>query len=167
MTPRITKLIPHGLAIFASAVFIDSLRFKFTNAPETQVIFGKLNDWAGTLGVPGLFSQSGLFSQYVIGSAELVAAGLLLLGILPALRGLQSLGALTASGVMTGAVSFHLFTPLGIDPNNDGGFLFTMAVLVWLSSLIVLFIRRQDVFDILSWARDLLFRKQSTAADNS
>jgi hypothetical protein len=39
---------------------------------------------------------------------------------------------------MSGAVSFHLFTPLGIDPNNDGGGLFAMAVVVWLSSIAML-----------------------------
>ena len=94
---RLLKLTaPHLVAIFASIVFIDSLRFKFTNAPETQVIFGKLDAWATSLGVPGLFSQTGLFSQYVIGTAELVASALLLLGLIPALRRLQGLGALLA-----------------------------------------------------------------------
>ncbi len=39
---------------------------------------------------------------------------------------------------MSGAVSFHLFTPLGIDPNNDGGGLFAMAVVVWLCSIAML-----------------------------
>ena len=34
-------------SLFATGVFVDSLRFKFTDAPETQVIFGKLNAWAG------------------------------------------------------------------------------------------------------------------------
>ena len=116
--------------MIASLVFLDSLRFKFTNAPETQVIFGKLNDWAASLGVDGLFAQTGLFSQYTIGTAELIASTLLLIGILPAFRRLQALGALIAVAVMTGAISFHLFTPLGIDPNNDGGGLFFMACVV-------------------------------------
>ena len=37
--------------------------------------------------------------------------------------------ALAAAGVlvMLGAVSFHTLTPLGIDPNNDGGGLFVAA----------------------------------------
>ena len=154
---RLAKLAaPHLVAIFASAVFIDSSRFKFTNAPETQTIFGKLDAWAASLGVPGLFAQTGLFSQYVIGSAELIASGLLLLGIIPALRRLQAIGALVAFGVMTGAVSFHLFTPLGIDPNNDGGALFTIAVAIWLSSALLVFIRRGEINDTLNWAKSLL-----------
>src|SRR5437879_2325343 len=38
------RLIPHGLAAFMAAVFLDSLRYKFTDHPKTQVIFGRLND---------------------------------------------------------------------------------------------------------------------------
>ena len=134
MLARIKKYTPVAYSLVASAVFLDSLRFKYTNAIETQVIFGRLDAWAASLGAPGLFAQTGLFSQYVIGTAELVAATLLLLGLFPALRRLQTLGALIAVAVMTGAVNFHLWTPLGIDPNNDGGGLFVMAVTVWLSS---------------------------------
>ena len=136
---------PTGIAIFASLVFFDSLRFKFTNAVETQIIFGKLDAWAASLGAPGLFAQTGLFSQYVIGSAELIAATLLLIGIHPAFRRLQALGAMIAFAVMSGAVSFHLFTPLGIDPNNDGGGLFAAAVVIWTTSFIMLAIRRNEL----------------------
>ena len=133
---KIIGFIPHVIAVFAAAVFLDSLRYKFTNAPETQEIFGRLDGWAGTLGAGGLFSQTGLFSQYTIGTAELFASALLLIGIIPALRRLQALGALIALAVMSGAVSFHLFTPLGIDPNNDGGGLFMSAVIIWVTSLV-------------------------------
>lgn len=148
MLTQIKKYGPHVIAVIASVVFLDSLRFKFTNAPETQTIFGKLNDWAAGFGAEGLFAQTGLFSQYVIGTAELIAAALLLIGILPAFRRLQALGALIAVAVMSGAISFHLFTPLGIDPNNDGGFLFVMACVVWAGSIAMLIIRRADVFAI-------------------
>lgn len=142
MIARIKGLAPIIYVAVVSLVFLDSLRFKFTNAPETQVIFGKLDAWAGSFGAAGLFAQTGLFSQYVIGTAELAAAMLLLASLLPGLRGLRSLGVLIAAGVMTGAVSFHLFTPLGIDPNGDGGGLFGMAVVVWVSSLAMLAVER-------------------------
>ena len=156
MLARIKKYAPVAYSLVASAVFLDSLRFKYTNAIETQVIFGRLDAWAASLGVPGLFAQTGLFSQYVIGTAELVAATLLLLGLVPALRRLQTLGALIAVAVMTGAVNFHLWTPLGIDPNNDGGGLFVMAVTVWLSSIAMLIARRETLFAILAGIRDVL-----------
>jgi len=147
---------PHAIAVVASLVFLDSLRFKFTNAPETQVIFGKLNDWAAGFGADGLFAQTGLFSQYTIGTAELFASALLLIGILPAFRRLQALGALIAVAVMSGAISFHLFTPLGIDPNNDGGGLFFMACVVWAGSLIMLVIRRNEALGLLGDLRRAL-----------
>ena len=121
MLSKIRTYAPIAYSLVAAAVFLDSLRYKFTNAVETQVIFGRLDAWAASFGAKGLFAQTGLFSQYVIGSAELLASSLLLLGLFPALRRLQTVGALIAVAVMTGAVNFHLWTPLGIDPNNDGG----------------------------------------------
>lgn len=153
---KISTYGPNILAVVASLVFLDSLRFKFTNAPETQTIFGKLNDWSASFGAEGLFAQTGLFSQYTIGTAELIASTLLLIGILPAFRRLQAIGALIAVAVMTGAISFHLFTPLGIDPNNDGGGLFAMAVVVWLGSIAMLIIRRKVLIDLLGDLRRAL-----------
>ncbi len=143
---RLAGLIPHGLALFMSAVFLDSLRYKFTDHPKTQVIFGKLNAWASDIGVPGLFAHTGLFSQYVIGSIELLASSLLVIGILPRLRHLQAAGALAGFLVMAGAVSFHLFTPLGVDPNNDGGGLFMAACINLGASILMLAVFRRREF---------------------
>ncbi|MFN3212613.1 MAG: hypothetical protein ACE37M_05890 [Henriciella sp.] len=161
LVSKLKTYAPHAIAGIASLVFLDSLRFKFTNAPETQVIFGKLNDWAASFGADGLFAQTGLFSQYVIGTAELVAASLLLIGILPAFRRLQAIGALIAFAVMSGAVNFHLWTPLGIDPNNDGGGLFFMAVVVWITSAGLAFIRRKELAAIFSGLKTTLFPARS------
>lgn len=61
------KWLPVGIAAFTAIIFLDSLRYKFTNHPNTQEIFGRLDEWASSLGAAGLFSQTGLFSQYVIG----------------------------------------------------------------------------------------------------
>jgi hypothetical protein len=140
------KWVPVGLTLFASAVFLDSLRFKFTDHVNTQEIFGALDAWAASLGAPGLFAYTGLFSQYVIGSAEFVASALLLLGLTMRFRPLSVLGALLGLAVMTGAISFHLFTPLGVDPNHNGGFLFVAACGVWLSMATLLILRRKVLF---------------------
>lgn len=147
MAIHLKNLAGPAYSLIAAGVFLDSLRFKFTNAPETQTIFGKLDAWAASLGAAGLFAQTGLFSQYLIGSAELVASALLLASLAPRLKRLRVIGALIAAAIMTGAVSFHLFTPLGVDPNNDGGGLFVMAVVVWLSSLGMLIAGRGTLFD--------------------
>ncbi len=143
---------PRAISVFAAIVFLDSLRFKFTDHPNTQEIFGRLDGWAGSIGLPGLFGHTGLFSQYVIGSAELVAATLLLVGLIPRFVRLNALGSLIAFAVMSGAVSFHLFTPLGIDPNNDGGGLFAAAVTIWFTSVALIYLRRNEIVGI---ARDI------------
>ncbi|MGJ8560509.1 MAG: DoxX family membrane protein [Litorimonas sp.] len=145
----IKKYLPVGLSLFSAAIFIDSLRFKFTDAPATQEIFGRLDAWATSFGADGIFDKTGIFSQYVIGSAELVASVLLLIGLFSRFIKFGVLGNLIALGVMTGAVSFHLFTPLGIDPNNDGGLLFVMAVLVWLSQVVMLWLRRDVLIGLI------------------
>ena len=145
MLAWIKRYAPAAISVFAAAVFLDSLRFKFTDHPNTQEIFGRLDGWAGSLGAPGLFGHTGLFSQYVIGSAELIASTLLIVGLLPRFSRLSAVGALIGLCVMTGAVSFHLFTPLGVDPNNDGGGLFAAAVTIWISAIVLLIIRRNDL----------------------
>jgi hypothetical protein len=139
------KYFAPAVSLFSAGVFLDSLRYKFTDAPETQVIFGKLDGWAASLGLPGLFAHTGLFSQYTIGTAELVASSMLLVGLHPALKRLQALGAAIGFAVMSGAVNFHLWTPLGIDPNSDGGGLFAAAVTIWFATLALLIVRRKDL----------------------
>jgi hypothetical protein len=58
------------------------------------------------------------------------------------------LGALLGLGIMSGAIFFHLFTPLGIimpyfdadngqQTGNDGGLLFGMACITWICALIL------------------------------
>lgn len=150
MLARIRRYAPVVISVFAAAVFLDSLRYKFTDHPNTQEIFGRLDGWAGTLGLPGLFGHTGLFSQYVIGSAELVASTLLIVGLIPHFVRLNALGALIGLAVMTGAVSFHLFTPLGVDPNNDGGGLFAAAVTIWITSIVLLIVRRNELLGLAS-----------------
>ncbi|MFL0809708.1 MAG: DoxX family protein [Agarilytica sp.] len=108
-------------------VFIQSLFFKFAGAPETQHIFGTLGDF---FGLPWFASIGG----YLIGGIELVAAIMLFTKIWP-------WGALLAFEIMSGAIVFHLFTPLGIVMpafdevgaviGDDGGTLFVMACFTW------------------------------------
>lgn len=131
---KLKKYAPTALILYIGFVFIQSLFFKFADAPETQHIFNTLNDWAVGLGLPGVFAKNAIFSQYVIGSAELVASALLLASLAARFRGLRIFGALLTLGVISGAIVFHLFTPLGVNVQGDGGLLFAMAVGVWLSA---------------------------------
>ena len=136
--PAIKRFIPVAMILFVAFVFIQSLFFKFTDAPETAHIFGTLNAWVVGLGLPGLFARNGLFSQYVIGTAELLAALLLLASLRPSLRWLRGYAAALGAAIMTGAIGFHLFTPLGVEVQGDGGLLFFMACLVWLCCVTLL-----------------------------
>ena len=153
----------HGhwvLSLFVAFVFIQSLFFKFTGSPETVYIFqGKLDPWAVSLGFPGVFAPGGIFSAKVVGTAELIASLLVLAGAFMAgNRLIQVLGAALGLGVISGAIFFHLFTPLGIavvntDGSSDGGELFMLACGVWVSCALLLWIRR-DVW--LPWVKKLL-----------
>jgi hypothetical protein len=135
------------LIAFVAFVFVQSLFFKFTNSPETQHIFGTLDLWGASLGLPGLFAPRGIFSQYVVGSAELVASLTLVASLMPALRALRPAGAALGLAVISGAIFFHLFTPLGVSvPNADGtqdhGLLFGLACGVWASNALLLWFDR-------------------------
>jgi hypothetical protein len=142
----------HGhwvLTLFVAFVFIQSLFFKFTGSPETVYIFeGKLDPWAASLGFAGVFAPGGIFSAKVVGAAELLASILVLAGaILAGNRLVQVAGAALGLGVISGAIFFHLFTPLGIavintDGSSDNGELFMLACGVWVSCALLLWIRR-------------------------
>ena len=163
MTTLLYRIANLALPIFTSLIFLDSLRYKFTNAPETQVIFGLLDGWAATIGAPGLFAQTGLFSQYVIGTAELIASACLLISFVPALRRFRAIGALIGLAVMTGAINFHLFTPLGIDPNQDGGGLFIAAIAVWVGCAALLVLNRGRLVAMLGDITSALTTKSDKA----
>ena len=142
----------HGhwvLTLYVALVFIQSLFFKFTGSPETVYIFqGKLDPWAASLGFPGVFAPGGIFSATVVGSFELIASALLLAGaLMSGQRAVQVLGAAMGLGVISGAIFFHLFTPLGVavvntDGSSDGGELFMLACGVWVCCALLLWLRR-------------------------
>lgn len=143
---QLQNRVPWILAVFIAMVFVQSLFFKFSNSFETQHIFVTIGQWM--LGVGPLQFAAVDFTAYggyAIGTIELIASVLILL------RPTQALGALITVAVISGAIFFHLFTSLGISVvinelgERDGGHLFAMAVLVWLSSLAILWMRRHDL----------------------
>ncbi|MEI9887095.1 MAG: hypothetical protein WDN08_11460 [Rhizomicrobium sp.] len=121
-----------ALSAYIAFVFVQSLFFKFTGSAESIFIFSTLRDWSGI----SLFEPAG---RWIIGSAELVASILL---FIPRVR---IFGAAMAIGIMTGAISFHLFTPLGVEIMGDGGELFALACGVWLSGWIILVLSAAEV----------------------
>lgn len=143
---KIMHYLPWALAIFVAVVFVQSLFFKFTNSFETRHIFTTIGDWMGLIGLPA-FIASGFaaWGGYTVGSVELIASILLIV------RRTQSLGALIGFVVISGAIFFHLFTPLGVSVvideagNRDGGQLFALAVGVFISTILIMWLRRDEL----------------------
>jgi uncharacterized membrane protein YphA (DoxX/SURF4 family) len=75
-----------------------------------------------------------------------IATGILELiaGILLLIPATTVFGALLAIGLMAGAIFFHI-TKLGIRVQNDGGQLFIYALLVFVSSVALVIIYRNDL----------------------
>jgi hypothetical protein len=125
-------------ALFIAAILLWYEQYKLTGNPGSVALFTTLTDW---LGVPGYEKTMRL----AVGSAEIMASVLVLA---PPTR---VIGGALAFGIMSGAIFFHLVSPLGVDPYGDGGALFKQACAVWLASAFILLVRRQDA---LAVARD-------------
>ena len=112
------------LQLLAAAILLQTLFFKFTGAEESVYIFSTLGmEPAGRIGS---------------GVVELIAAVLLLV------PSTVTAGAVLAAGVMAGAIVSHL-TVLGIEVKGDGGLLFGLALAVFVSAAIILFLRRAAI----------------------
>jgi len=113
--------------IVVALIFFQTLFFKFTGAEESKVIFS-------TLMGPDLEAVGRLGS----GTVELIAAVLLLISRTAVY------GALLSLAVISGAIFSHL-TVLGIAVDDDGGLLFGLAILVFILSLVVLYLHRHEL----------------------
>jgi len=145
MNKATTAIVSWAITLWTCYVFLGSLPYKFTRHPDTQHIFGTIGAWMeGILGraIGGWFAD---FGPFVVGGFELLTSTVLLLPALlwvvakikstdasGARAKFHCIGGLMAAAVMTGAVFFHLFTPLGVEVlhqgQSDGGSLFYAAV---------------------------------------
>ena len=144
------KFVNWLLPLYIAFVFLQSLFFKFSGSEETVIIFNTIGSWMLDIGLPQGFAEA--FSKYggtTTGIVELIAAILVLTPVT------RVWGALAGVMVMSGAIFFHLFTPLGVvrvvdaAGNTDGGVLFFMACGVWLSSLVLLYVYRQKLLGLV------------------
>jgi uncharacterized membrane protein YphA (DoxX/SURF4 family) len=116
--------------VVVALILLQTLYFKFTGAEESKYIFA-------TLGMEP-------WGRYASGVAELIAGALLLIGLVPKFGPLAAVGAAMALGVIVGAIGAHL-TKLGIEVKGDGGLLFGLAVVVFIGSAVVVWIRRAQL----------------------
>ena len=137
---RILEVFVWAAAIYITYVFIPADIGKFGAKPFPVHLFTILTDW---LSLSGHEAQFRLFTA----SCEAVATVLILL---PWTR---IYGALLTLAIMSGAIFFHVCSPLGLDPAHDGGHLFTKACVVWILSVFVIWVRRREFRILLSRIR--------------
>ena len=123
-----TVILERVLSIITSIILLQTLFFKFTGAEESVYIFSKLNmEPSGRIG---------------IGVAELIA------GILLLFRKTSHFGSILGMAILSGALFFHL-TILGIEVQNDGGYLFTLAIITFINCVIITWLKRNALLEII------------------
>ncbi|MBK7557001.1 MAG: DoxX family protein [Chitinophagaceae bacterium] len=119
--------LPGFLRIIAAVILLQTLYFKFTAKPESVELFTLIGmePW-GRIGT---------------GIAELVASVLLLI------PRTTLLGAFMGTGLMSGAIYFHL-TKLGINFGGDV-ILFAFAVITFTCCILLIIIYRKNIPQLL------------------
>jgi len=128
---RLLNWIAGALSAWIAFIFVWYLQFKFTGDTGSVWLFTVLTDWLHVHGYEKVM-------RIGTGSAELLAS--ILVFDLP----LQALGGALAFCIMSGAIFFHVVSPLGTDPYGDGGVLFHQAISVWAASIVIVLIRRRQ-----------------------
>lgn len=110
------KYLERSAAFVAAVILLQTLYFKFSAHPDSVMLFTELGlePW-GRVG---------------LGVVELITASLLLW------KRFAFIGASISMGIMAGAIGSHVFV-IGMDFNDDGGGLFTMACITFFCSAVV------------------------------
>jgi hypothetical protein len=134
-SPRWKATLVHLLA-WAAAIWIayELLYYEQFKLTGPTLIFDRLSDWSGIPEKP---------FRLFVACMEILAAFLVLI------PRTQGFGGLFAAGIMGGAIFFHLFTPLGVDPYEDGGKLFKEACFTFTMGLLVAWLRRDQLLALL------------------
>lgn len=128
---RFLRLLTWPAALYIAGILLWYEQYKLTGADGSVYLFTILTDWMGLHGHEMAF-------RLFVAIMEIAAS---ILVLIPATR---VFGAAFALGVMSGAIFFHVVSPLGIDPYGDGGVLFKEACTVWLSAAFILAVRWRD-----------------------
>lgn len=154
MKNKIVTIFSWVAVAWICKVFLSSLPYKFSGHPDTQHIFGTIGLWIQDSVSSGLGQWFIGNGAVVVGMVELLASLILLSPLLflaaqklklindaPSRALIHTFGGLLSAAVMTGAVFFHLATPLGVEVLHngvsDGGSLFYAAVSILILSLIL------------------------------
>lgn len=121
------NIISWVLRLTVAIILLQTLYFKFTAHPDSVHIFSALGvePW-GRIG---------------LGIIELITAILILLPYT------KIIGITTSLGIIIGAVFSHILV-LGLNVSNDGGGLFTLAIIVFISSSGFLILNKEEVLSL-------------------
>lgn len=125
---NIKNIISWLLRLTVAIILLQTLYYKFTAHPDSVHIFSELGvePW-GRIG---------------LGIIELITA------ILVLIPKTKIIGIFTSLGIIIGAIGSHLLV-LGINVSNDGGGLFTLAIIVFIASIIFLIMHKKDVLALI------------------
>ena len=132
---RARSVLSWFAALYIAFILLWYEQYKLTGDQGSVDLFTRITDWVGFHGYEKAMRLG-------VGTCEIIASLILLT---PRLQGLGALGTLA---LMSGAIFFHLFTPLGVDPYGDGGILFKEACSVWISSVMVIWWRRDQLVSL-------------------
>lgn len=124
------KIFIWVLRLLVAIILLQTLYFKFSGAPESIYIFE-------TLGIEP-------YGRIGSGIVELIASIFILI------PRTTLLGAIIGLGTMMGAILSHV-TKLGIEVDNDGGALFTMAIVVFVSCAILIYVNKDKISTLLKF----------------
>lgn len=118
------SILDLALRIIPAVILLQTLYFKFSGAPESIYIFETLGlEPVGRIG---------------LGVVELIVAILILI------PRTTWLGAILGAGIMSGALFSHI-TKLGIVVQNDGGTLFTLALVTFIFCVVLVWKNRKQI----------------------
>jgi len=133
---RIVKFLTWPAALFIAGILLWYEQYKLTGNEGSVWLFTTLSDWLFISGYEKPFRLG-------VAAAEIAAS---ILVVIPATR---IVGAAFAMGIMSGAIFFHVVSPLGIDPFEDGAKLFKEACEVWVLSAFILLAYRREAWALL------------------
>ena len=124
--------------VVAAIILLQTLFFKFTAAPESVYIFTKLGTFIHGYVPFAAVSTVEVWGRIGSGVMELIAAVLLLTP-----RFVWA-GAVLAMAATAGAILSHL-SFLGIEVQGDKGLLFLLAIVVFVTSTVALYLHRVQI----------------------
>jgi putative oxidoreductase len=122
------NIISWVLRLTVAIILLQTLYFKFTAHPDSVHIFSVL----------GLEP----WGRISLGIVELITAILILI------PKTKIIGMINSLGIILGAIFSHLLV-LGVNVGNDGGSLFTLAIIVLIASTLFLVIHKTEVLTLI------------------